>query len=255
MTLAIKSVSFQTLTLPETNTWPVKMGWISSCPQKGLGFIRSRISGTMSTMEVGSWWSLAPALMDVYRADLRMHSRWMMKLNVYPPVSAVLFSFHVVSVKGGHWTSAKGCPCNIWEVLFLQRMFKKDHLGCGFNLFYFHPDPWGFMIPFDVRIFFRWVARNHRLVSHHFHQLLLMCFVNILLEQNRQRLGYFFSWFHMPLQDPGVPLTKQDLMLHRVLVSRSIGHGYLGGTSRWVMEITRVVCHNQTETDGIIPVV
>ena len=28
--------------------------------------------------------------------------------------------------------------------------------------FYFHPDPWGFMIQFDLRIFFKWVGWNHQ---------------------------------------------------------------------------------------------
>ena len=26
------------------------------------------------------------------------------------------------------------------------------------NMCYFHPDPWGFMIQFDLRIFFKWVG-------------------------------------------------------------------------------------------------
>ena len=30
-------------------------------------------------------------------------------------------------------------------------------------MFYFHPDPWGFMIQFDYIIFFKWVGSNHQL--------------------------------------------------------------------------------------------
>ena len=28
------------------------------------------------------------------------------------------------------------------------------------NIFNFHPDPWGFMIQFDLRIFYKWVGEN-----------------------------------------------------------------------------------------------
>ena len=31
--------------------------------------------------------------------------------------------------------------------------------------FYVHPDHWGFMIQFDLRIFFRWVGKNHQLIG------------------------------------------------------------------------------------------
>ena len=41
-----------------------------------------------------------------------------------------------------------------------------DHLGGGFiHMFYFHPDPWGFMIQFDLRIFFNWVGSTTNIRS------------------------------------------------------------------------------------------
>ena len=36
----------------------------------------------------------------------------------------------------------------------------KTHPGWWFQFFYFHPDPWGFMIQFDLRIFFKWVGKK-----------------------------------------------------------------------------------------------
>ena len=41
-----------------------------------------------------------------------------------------------------------------------------DHLGGGnSNICYFRPDPWGFMIQFDLRIFFNWVGSTTNIRS------------------------------------------------------------------------------------------
>ena len=37
---------------------------------------------------------------------------------------------------------------------------KKDLGGGNSNIFYVHPEPWGFMLQFDDTIFFRWVGSN-----------------------------------------------------------------------------------------------
>ena len=36
--------------------------------------------------------------------------------------------------------------------------FISSYLGGGFKHFYFHPDPWGDFLQFDLRIFFKWVG-------------------------------------------------------------------------------------------------
>ena len=46
-------------------------------------------------------------------------------------------------------------------ILLVTRHFgSPGFLGICSNsiIFYFHPDPWGFLIQFDLRIFFRWVG-------------------------------------------------------------------------------------------------
>ena len=62
---------------------------------------------------------------------------------------------------------------NCLQTLFVKGLYKCFLGGGNSNIFYFHP--WGFMIQFDLRIFFKWVGKNHQL---DYHVLLTTCKYN-----------------------------------------------------------------------------
>ena len=77
------------------------------------------------------------------------------------------FVFFLVGPKKGFFVWKCFCSVLIRRCFFSFFELINSYLGGGFKYSWnFHPDPWGFMIQFDLRIFFKWVGgKNHQLVT------------------------------------------------------------------------------------------
>ena len=72
-------------------------------------------------------------------------------------------------------------------------------MGGGFKYFWnCHPDPWGFMIQFDLRIFFKWVVKNHQLEMGEVHAN--SCFFCQMIGRGPLSKKSVHTWAHIHTQ-------------------------------------------------------